>query len=62
MSMLALEFEIEVWSTMKLLKLMFDNDYINIDKIKEITAFWVENQDTPYNFQSDKKNFFLELC
>ncbi len=56
--MLAKEFDIEVWSSLKLLKLMLDEKHINEDKIIEIVSFWKNTSDLPWNFKNDINLYF----
>lgn len=58
MSMLAIEFEIEVWSTMKLLNFMLQEQHIDLIKIKEICHYIQTNRDIPINFSDDKEKYF----
>ncbi|GBD90611.1 hypothetical protein BMS3Abin04_01328 [bacterium BMS3Abin04] len=52
------EFEVNVFSTLELMKLMFDNNHIDLNKISEITEYWKYENDLPANFQKDFKKFF----
>ncbi len=52
------EFEVEAFSTVKLLKMMFVNSHINFKKVIEITEYWKYEKDIPSNFNKDYKKFF----
>ncbi len=52
------EFDVVVYSTIQLLKLMLDEKFISVDKIKQITEYWKYEKDLPKNFNIDiEKNF-----
>lgn len=54
----AIEFEIPVMRTLELLKLMLDCNHIDVDKVKEITGYWIYSNDTPKDFKKDCKALF----
>ena len=59
MTALAREFEVEVMSTLELLKLMLDCGHVDMQKIKSIRGYLQHIKDLPANFNSDYKRLFL---
>lgn len=55
------EFGVEVFSTLELMKIMLDNNHINLDKVIEITDYWKYENDMPSNFNRDFKRLFSKL-
>jgi len=55
------EFEVKVCSTLELLKLMFDNNHIDLDKVIEITEYWKYEKDEPANFKKELVKYFGHL-
>lgn len=55
---IANEFEIQVMSSLELLKLMLVTNKIDINKVKEITDYWLYTKDTPKKFKQDCKRIF----
>jgi hypothetical protein len=53
-------YDIKTLKTLELLKLMLDCKYINIKKIKEISAYWIYLNDKPKDFNIDYKRLFGE--
>lgn len=58
MIVIAKEFEIKVMKTLELLKLMLDCGFIGIEKVKEITSYWLYMKDTPKYFKEDCYKLF----
>ncbi|MBZ0203269.1 MAG: DNA-binding protein [Ignavibacteria bacterium] len=54
----ASEFDITIMNSLGLLKCMLDCNYISLEKIKEITSYWLYNKDTPKDFREDCKSIF----
>lgn len=54
------EFGVTVLSTLQLLRLMLDNELIDIITVKQITDYWKYEKDLPANFNSDFKLLFKE--
>ncbi len=58
------EFEVRVLSTLELLKLMYDNNRINFDLVKQIIEYWEYENDLPSSstkFNKDFKKLFGNL-
>jgi len=55
------EFDIKVCSTLELMRLMFDNNHIDLEKVIEITEYWKYEKDEPTNFKKELKKYFNEL-
>lgn len=51
------EFELEVLSTLELLKLMYDNGHIDFDLVKQIIEYWKYEEDLPTNIIKLNKDF-----
>ncbi len=60
MQRLAETFDIECWSTMKLMKLMVDCKHINVTKVREIVEYWGEDNDLPLS-KPDFKLLYQEM-
>lgn len=60
MYFVAVEFDIEVYSSLRILKLMADNQMITIEKVRDITNKWKEINDLPKDFEKDYKTLFRE--
>lgn len=56
----AKEYDIKVYPTLKLLKLMLDNNFITKEKVREIAKYWIYSFDTPNDFKKDYKKLFNE--
>lgn len=54
----AKDFDIEVLSTLGLLKLMLDNNHIEKKEIVAIAEYWKYNKDIPANYNKDYKKLF----
>jgi predicted nucleic acid-binding protein len=52
------EFDVKVLSTLELLKIMLDNNHIQLEKVFEITEYWKYEKDLPANFHKDLKKLF----
>ncbi len=52
------EFGVTVLSTLQLLRLMLDNEWIEITTVKQIVEYWEYENDLPANFNSDFKLLF----
>ena len=61
MMVVAQEFDVEIWGALRLLKVMVDNEFITVDKAKEITDHWQYLSDCPKNFHRDFKKLFPTL-
>ena len=55
------EFNVKVCSTLELMKLMLDNNFVNNDKIIEIVEYWKYEKDEPANFKKELKKYFSKL-
>jgi len=55
---IAEEFEIKIMKSIDVLKLMLDCNYITIEKVKEVTSYWVHTKDTPKDFKVDCSSLF----
>lgn len=60
MLLLAKEYEIKTYTSLELLKLMYDCDFISIKKIRTIAEYWVYMKDTPKSYKSSYKKLFNE--
>ena len=60
MRVVAGEYGISTYKTIELLKLMLDCRYIDIEKIREIAAYWTYLNDNPKDFIADYKKLFGE--
>ncbi len=58
MILLAEEFEVQIMTTLKLLKLMFDESLLTSRKIDDIVKYWIYVDDLPANWFSQFKYFF----
>lgn len=56
------EFEVNVFSTLQLLKLMLDNNSIDLFLVKQIVDYWKYTKDIPANFKVEFQNLFPTLC
>lgn len=54
----AKDFDVNVLSTLGLLKLMLDNKHIDKNKIDAIVEYWKYNKDIPVNYKKDYKKLF----
>lgn len=54
------ELEVEMISTLELLKLMLDEGHISFEKIKEIAHYWQYLPDIPHNFEKEFFRLFGE--
>ena len=55
------EFEVDILTTLELMKLMQDNNHIDVELIKQITEYWKYSNDLPTNlmdFEKDIKRLF----
>ena len=55
---LTAEFEVVHMTTLMLLKVMYDENHINREKVFEVVSFWVFNFDIPKNFKKDYQSLF----
>ena len=53
-------FEIEIMSTLSLLKLMLDAGHIDYAKVRQIAAYWRHERDLPAKFTRDYRRLFGE--
>lgn len=60
MRALAQAFDIDVWKTLELLRLMLEVSHIDMAKIRQIAAFWSYEQDLPADFVADYRRMFGE--
>lgn len=44
---LAAEYDVKTWTTLKLMKSMFDAKHVTIDKIHRVVEQWVHDEDLP---------------
>ena len=56
----AKDYSIKALTTLDLLKLMLDCEYIDMTKVRAIVGYWVYIKDTPKSFRSDFKKLFNE--
>jgi len=54
------EYGIATYKTLELLKLMLDCGYIDIEKVRKITAHWQRFNDRPMDFAKDYRTLFGE--
>jgi hypothetical protein len=54
-------YDIKIFKTLELLKLMLDCRHIDIKKIREIAAYWIYLNDKPKDFHLDYKRLFGEM-
>jgi hypothetical protein len=55
------KYDIKIMSTLKLIRLMFDEKFIDDLKIKEIVEYWEYNNDKPKYFHRDFKRLFPNI-
>ncbi len=60
MRTVAREYDITTYKTLELLKLMLDCGYIDIEKVRSITARWAHFNDEPKDFAADYRKLFGE--
>ncbi len=60
MIQLAETFEVTVWKTLDLLKLMVDCGHIDMSKVRGIVAYWSYVNDYPKDFTADYRRLFGE--
>lgn len=60
MFLLAEEYEIKTYTSLELLKLMYDCDFISIKTIRAIAKYWVYIKDTPKSYKTSYKKLFNE--
>ncbi len=53
-------FDIECWSTLKLLRLMLDCERIDINKVKEVVEYWYAENDLPMHI-NDFRKIYVEI-
>jgi predicted nucleic acid-binding protein len=53
-------YNIKIYSTLELLKLMLECGHVTIERIREIAGFWIYQKDQPINFRKDFKRLFGE--
>lgn len=53
-------FGIKIVSTLKLLNLMLVNEHIDIQKVRQIAAYWTYEGDTPAKFHAEFRQLFKE--
>lgn len=54
------EFGLSVLSTLQLLRLMLDNEWIDITMVKQIVEYWKYEKDFPANFSYEYKKLFID--
>ncbi len=60
MLLLAKEYEISSFTSLQLLKTLYDCNVIDIAKVKSIAAYWVYQNDTPKSYKIDFEKIFNE--
>ena len=60
MLLLAKEYEIKTYTSLELLKLMYDCNFITKKKVRTIVEYWVYIKDTPGAYKSNYKKLFKE--
>jgi len=60
MLLLAKEYEIKTYTSLELLKLMYDCSFITKKKVRTIVEYWVYIKDTPGAYKSNYKKLFKE--
>jgi hypothetical protein len=58
---LAKELKIGSMSSLELMKLMYDSNHIDKDKVNEIVEYWKYMNDIPANFKKDYKRLFAKI-
>lgn len=58
--LLAKEYEIKTYTSLELLKLMYDCSFITKKKVRTIVEYWVYIKDTPGAYKSNYKKLFKE--
>jgi hypothetical protein len=54
------EFEVKTFKSLEILKFMVDCDYIDMEQVKSIVAYWQYENDLPKNFLQDYQEIFGE--
>ncbi len=57
---LAREYEIKTFTSLDIMKLLYDCDVINMKKVRAIAAFWVYLKDTPKSYKTSYQKLFNE--
>src|SRR5690606_34223696 len=60
MRRLAHQFKISTMRALALLRQMESLGYIDMEQVREITTYWMDNDDCPPNFVSDYRKYFRE--
>lgn len=60
MCALAGAFEIQILSTLELLRRMVDAEHVNMAKTRQVVGFWAYEKDLPRNFAVDYRRLFDE--
>jgi hypothetical protein len=60
MLMLAGEYDIKTFTSLEIMKLLYDCGVINIKKVRSIASFWIYQKDTPKSFRASFKKLFDE--
>lgn len=60
MLLLAKEYNIKTFTSLELLKLMYDCDFISKEKIRSIADYWVYMKDTPKAYKKSYTRLFKE--
>lgn len=60
MIQLANDFDIHTIKTLNLMSQMLECDHINMDKVRQIVAYWIYIEDKPGNFRADYIAIFRE--
>ncbi|MCP3900858.1 MAG: hypothetical protein GY707_14225 [Desulfobacteraceae bacterium] len=60
MLLLAKEYEIKTYTSLELLKLMYDCGFISIEKVRTIAEYWVYIKDTPKAYKKSYTRLFKE--
>lgn len=60
MLLLAKEYEIKKYTSLELLKLMYDCDFVSIKTIRAIVKYWIYIKDTPKSYKTSYKRLFNE--
>lgn len=51
---------VHAMTTLELMRLMFDEDHVTMEKVRQLVAQWACDRDTPANFQRDYLKLFGE--
>ncbi|WP_412471785.1 DNA-binding protein [Halobacteriovorax sp. RT-1-4] len=61
MTMLGMEFDVKMWSTLKLLRVMRDCHHIQNSTVTSLVRYWKETNEMPWLFRTHVTEYFSEL-